>query len=143
MRRLLKELMPWIVVFYCWAHQINLIVGDFFKLHDDCLRSVAEALDIVKWFNNHGAALDLLRGMQISVYDGRVLALILPVITRWTAHYQALRRLLQIYEAVRACVLQNRQKLLVCAGPKAEMKRTAERILLICESREFWERITK
>jgi hypothetical protein len=32
MRRLLLALMPWLIVLVCWAHQINLIVGDYLSL---------------------------------------------------------------------------------------------------------------
>ena len=29
---LLHVLMPWLIVLVCWAHQINLIVGDYLSL---------------------------------------------------------------------------------------------------------------
>ena len=32
MRRLLLALMPWLIIILCWAHQINLIVGDYLSL---------------------------------------------------------------------------------------------------------------
>jgi len=32
MRRLLSVQMPWLIVILCWAHQMNLIVGDYFRL---------------------------------------------------------------------------------------------------------------
>jgi len=32
MRQLLKLLFSWIIVIVCWAHQINLVVGDFLRL---------------------------------------------------------------------------------------------------------------
>jgi len=32
MRRLLLALVPWFIILVCWAHQINLIVGDYIGL---------------------------------------------------------------------------------------------------------------
>jgi hypothetical protein len=63
------------------VHQINLIVGDFLRLKLPFLESIPLALDIVKWFNNHGAALALLQSEQRFTYQGKVFVLILPVIT--------------------------------------------------------------
>ncbi|KAM6497447.1 hypothetical protein JOM56_007920 [Amanita muscaria] len=40
MRRLLLALMPWLIIVLCWAHQINLIVGDYLSLKlpfQDCV----------------------------------------------------------------------------------------------------------
>ena len=85
-RRLLRLLFAWMIVLVCWAHQINLIVGDFLRLKLPFLESIPLALDVVKWFNNHGAALALLQTEQRLTYHGKTFALILLVITRWTAH---------------------------------------------------------
>jgi hypothetical protein len=52
--------------------------------------SLTLALDVVKWFNNHSQALDKLQIEQIITYDSKSWSLILPVITRWTAHYLSL-----------------------------------------------------
>jgi hypothetical protein len=48
------------ITLLCWAHQMNLIVGDFLSLNADFCRIIALALDVVKWFNSHGQALDKL-----------------------------------------------------------------------------------
>lgn len=32
MRRLLLVQMPWLITILCWAHQINLVVGDYLSL---------------------------------------------------------------------------------------------------------------
>jgi hypothetical protein len=71
-----------IIVLMCWAHQINLVVSDFLWLKLLFLKSIPLALDIVKWFNNHGAALALLQSEQRFTYQGKAFTLILPVITQ-------------------------------------------------------------
>lgn len=143
MRRLLRAYFAWIIVIVCWAHQINLVVGDFLKLKLNFLEAVGLALDVVKWFNNHSAALDLLQREQKFTYDGNCFALLLPVVTRWTAHYLSVTRLLKVKGAVIHCASRNREALLVCAGPKREAKDKAESILLIVGDDEFWENLVK
>ncbi|KAG5633147.1 hypothetical protein H0H81_010507, partial [Sphagnurus paluster] len=77
MRRLLRRHFPWIMVLVCWAHQINLIVGDFLTFKCDLLLIIAQCLEVIKWFNNHGAALALLEEEMKITYQG-VWALVLP-----------------------------------------------------------------
>jgi hypothetical protein len=59
MRRLLLMLMPWLIIIVCWAHQINLIVGDLLGLQIDFLSCVPKALLVIKWMNNHSCALGI------------------------------------------------------------------------------------
>src|ERR1700729_871472 len=80
MRWLLYVKYPWMIMLVCWAHQINLVVGDFLLAKPDFQHIIALALDIVKWFNNHGKVLNLLRTEQKLTYHGKSWALILPVI---------------------------------------------------------------
>jgi hypothetical protein len=59
LRRLLVTPMPWLIILLCWAHQINLIVGDLLCLNIPFLECVPEALEIIKWTNNHSRALGI------------------------------------------------------------------------------------
>ncbi|KIK74275.1 hypothetical protein PAXRUDRAFT_836014 [Paxillus rubicundulus Ve08.2h10] len=52
MRRLLVCKMPHIIVIDCWSHQVNLIVGDIFKIKGIFAKIIDDALEVVKWFNN-------------------------------------------------------------------------------------------
>ncbi len=72
--------MPWLVVLVCWAHQINLIVGDYLSLRIDFLTCLPKAFLVIKWMNNHSHALGIFRREQLQTYN-KILALILPVIT--------------------------------------------------------------
>ena len=60
MRRLLRTQMPWLIITLCWAHQINLIVGDYLTLKLQFQACVSKALVVIKWMNNHSRALGLL-----------------------------------------------------------------------------------
>ena len=142
MRRLLHALMPWLIIILCWAHQINLIVGDYLalKLHlQDC---VPKALVVIKWMNNHSRALGLFRQEQLCTYN-KSLALILPVITRWTAHYLSLRRLLTVEKAMKATWLKYSEIMIASAGSKRDDKAKAITVQEIIESPQFWYHVKK
>lgn len=143
MRRLLRNKYAWMITTVCWAHQINLVVGDFLSLKVDYRVVIALALDVIKWFNNHNRALFYLRSEQILTYDGDFWALILPVITRWTAHYLSTTRLLKIEDAMRTCCRRYRTKLLECAGRDADARTAAFAVLEAVEADSFWQKVSQ
>lgn len=142
-RRLLLEQMPWLIITPCWAHQINLVVGDFLSLKIDLLKCVLKALEVVKWFNNHSHASGVLQAKQLSILNGKALTLVLPVVTQWTAHYLFLCRLLQVEGPMKACYNKYASILLLCAGTKADAKRKAEEVQKIVEDPSFWKHVYK
>ena len=77
---LLHVLTPWLIVLVCWAHQINLIVGDYLSLRVDFLTCLPKGFSVIKWMNNHSCALGMLHWEQLQTYN-KTLSLILPVIT--------------------------------------------------------------
>jgi hypothetical protein len=111
MMGLMERIYPWLIAILCWAHQINLVVGDTFAIRGGITEDVNRALEVVKWFNNHGTALELLHQKRVLTFE-YAWALILPVITRWTAYYLALTRLLKLKkplqdpERIEACRLR-------------------------------------
>ncbi|KAF8890190.1 hypothetical protein BD779DRAFT_1438833, partial [Infundibulicybe gibba] len=119
--------------------QINLVVGDYFKLKTRFVKVVDDALEVVKWFNNHSRALGILKEAQ-RAQSQKVLGLVLPVITRWTSHYLSTRRLLELEYIFRLLALDRSQRaaLLLCAGTKADAKQKAEEIFTIIDRSDFW-----
>ena len=142
MRHLLHVLMPWLIVLVCWAHQINLIVGDYLSLRVDFLTCLPKAFSVIKWMNNHSRALGMLHREQLQTYN-KTLSLILPVITRWTAHYLSLRRLLDVEIPIKACWMKYSQEMIACAGPKFDVQQTAREIQAIIEDPQFWAEVKK
>ena len=95
-RWLLLQAMYWLIVILCWAHQIQLVVGDLFKL-PDLAQLAREAVEVIKWFTNHGVALDLLgAGQRFDNPSAPVHILILPVATWWASHFHAFSQLLNL-----------------------------------------------
>ena len=117
---------------------MNLIVGDVFKAKGRFKKIIDKALAVVKWFNNHGRALGLLRRVMMEKMN-KVLALILPIITRWTSHYLSVDRLLELEDCLIQVVLSFKDELITCAGKTSKVKAVAQRIIKIIRSGEFWD----
>ncbi|KAF8270666.1 ribonuclease H-like domain-containing protein [Lactarius quietus] len=142
MRRLLLVRMPWLVIILCWAHQINLIVGDYLSLKLPFQDCVPKALQVIKWMNNHSRALGLFRQEQLFM-SPKFLALILPVLTRWTAHYLSLRRLLTVEKTLRVVWLKHADIMIASSGTKSEDKAKAIAVQAIINDLYFWYHINR
>ncbi|KAH9048292.1 ribonuclease H-like domain-containing protein, partial [Lactarius hengduanensis] len=100
------------------------------------------AFSVIKWMNNHSRALGLFHREQLQTYN-KTLALILPVITRWTAHYLSLRRLLDIEISIRACWMKYSKEMIECAGPRADVQQKAREIQAVVEDPQFWAQVKR
>ncbi|KAJ7809917.1 ribonuclease H-like domain-containing protein [Mycena leptocephala] len=139
-RHLIFEWKPSIAVFECWAHQSSLMTGNYLVIKAPWMTDAKESLEVVKWFNGHGKALNLLRAQQTLVFLS-ILRLILPVVTCWTIHYCCLRRIKKVERAIRACVVTHGETLRLCAGNKPEQIAAAEHIIDTCNRNSFWKNI--
>ncbi|KAL6309074.1 hypothetical protein BKA93DRAFT_724479, partial [Sparassis latifolia] len=121
---------------------VNLVVGDIFKVKDLFVQWIDDAVEVVKWFNNHSRALGMLKDVQ-RMKLGKVLCLILPVLTRWTSHYLSVHRLLELEIAFKQLLLDSIPELVLCAGAKADAQRKAREIIAILERFDFWANLRK
>ncbi|KDQ07177.1 hypothetical protein BOTBODRAFT_120426, partial [Botryobasidium botryosum FD-172 SS1] len=137
MRKKLAKERPDLLTPDYWAHQINLIAGDYLKQHSSLIDSASDALAVIKWFNNHSVALGALHQCQQSL-SGHELALCLPTVIRWTSHFLAFTRLLKVAKPMRLCAVLNDKVLLSCAGPGAAKKDEATQVLRIVNNADFW-----
>ena len=55
------------ILLLCRVHQCNLLVGDYL-VHSQHQNTVNRAVKVIKWFNNHSSALDLLQSEQVTTY---------------------------------------------------------------------------
>ncbi|KAF8146096.1 ribonuclease H-like domain-containing protein [Mycena galopus ATCC 62051] len=124
-RRLIREWKGSIAVFECWAHQSNLMTGNYPAIKAVWMLDAKEALMVIKWFNHHGKALDMLRAHQLR------------------SHYCSLRRLLKLERAIRTCVITHRSVLRTCTGQKDEQIAAAEAVLDTVERNSFWKNIAR
>ncbi len=75
------------------ALQINLIIGEVFKLDDTFIAWMDHTLEVVKWFNSHRRPLGLFCATVQLFPSLTAFALILQVLTQWTLHYLCVLRL--------------------------------------------------
>ncbi|EUC60305.1 hAT family dimerization protein [Rhizoctonia solani AG-3 Rhs1AP] len=142
-RMLLHSEFPWLINPVCYAHQINLILGDLFKAKMDFISAVAMSQEVIKWFNNHSRALEMLHNEQLHSLR-KTLALITPVLTRWTSIYMSVRRLLDCLPAFRGminnCPCDQFQTL---AGVDRKSRDKALDVWNILNNNQFWKDLTR
>lgn len=79
-----------------FTHQINLIVGDYFKSDASVLEFTDDATELIGWLRSKTQVLALLREVQERLGENAVRAVIRAVLTRWTAHYLSYSRLMDL-----------------------------------------------
>ncbi|KAI0075642.1 hypothetical protein K474DRAFT_1599424, partial [Panus rudis PR-1116 ss-1] len=75
-----------------------LVLGDYFKSGADFLRYTTLADELITWLRSKTYVLGLLRNIQTELSQGtrKILSVIRAVLTRWTSHFLAYRRLLEL-----------------------------------------------
>ena len=132
----------WLIILLCWAHQINLIVGDLLVLKIPLFDCIPKAIDVIKWFNSHSRALGILNQEQATInLNATIYTLILLCITHWTAHYCSLGRLEITEKSIKAAWMKYPTQLISAAGTQADVKDKARLIQAIVEDRDFWTNI--
>ncbi|KAJ6452036.1 ribonuclease H-like domain-containing protein [Mycena vitilis] len=145
MRRLIRERCPWIATFECWGHQSHLITGNYLGIKAPWMDAAKRAIEVIKFFNHHQTALDLLRAQEHTAL-GHYVALLLPVLTRWLSQYCSIRRLLKLKKQIQVVVIAHEETLEFCLGRKQEQIAVARHAIGICNDTQFWnnlERIAK
>lgn len=140
-KRLLAEAFLWMIVLVCWAHQINLVVGDLLGVKHELIAVIKTALEIITWFNGHSAPLTWLHDEQLLTYS-KAWIIFLPVITRWLAHYHTCTRLLHIEKAMRACWARKSDEIISKAG-NAEKQQRAKEVLEPIGDADFWRKLRR
>ena len=117
-------------------------MGDYLNLKLAFLEAAQEAVEVIKWFNNHSRALGMLRQDQVK-RSGHALALIMAIITRWTTHYLSISRLLKLSKHLRSLVDFEYEKLMEAAGDRDGAPERAEKVFNIIKDTHFWENLTR
>ena len=98
------------------------------------------AVKVIQWFNNHSYALGLLNSKQKQMYN-KTLALIAPVVTRWTAQYCALAHLLETWKAIHITVIRHEDDLIASVGKQQKAVDRAKTVLAACRDDKWWKEI--
>lgn len=147
-RRLLNESRPDLVTPDCYAHQINLVVGDYFKCRDSTFTQVSTlATELITWLRSKTFVLALLRAIQEE--NGQAtLSVIRAVLTRWTAHYLAYCRLLELEPSLRLLAQKDAMKdehdsQLITGDARAKAKAREMVGLILDRDNTFWSAIRR
>ncbi|KAJ6607227.1 ribonuclease H-like domain-containing protein [Mycena sp. CBHHK59/15] len=139
----------WLILPSCWAHQCQLILGDYFKVHDMAAAIAEDATGLISWLNNHGKVRKIFDKSQkiISMQNaGRmiILAYLIANLTRWTTHFVAFRRLFILKEPIQLAVYQNRKAIIdaqvgTAVSTEGERLRAdAEKYCALIKDETFW-----
>ncbi|EKM49946.1 uncharacterized protein PHACADRAFT_51974, partial [Phanerochaete carnosa HHB-10118-sp] len=149
MRKALQLERPDLIIMQCYAHQINLVVGDYFKKSSaNFLEASAEADQVIRWLRSKTQVLAILRKVQEEQGVSSPLTVIRAVLTRWTSHYLAYRRLLDLKNWITQVISQDRgrvearQESQLVTGDR-EAKEKANETLAIIDKAVFWHRLAR
>lgn len=147
MRRRARTDLPWLIVLLCWVHQNQLMIADLVKQHPTLKALLNRALDLIKWFLNHGSALALLHKEQLVDSEvQRAVTLLLPVVSRWGAHHISISRLLRLKDAMRTVCVRKAEQLLAIrtradsdeTGTAATRTMKADEVINLVADNQFW-----
>lgn len=128
------------------VHKVNLVVRDYFKSDAYVLEFADCATELIAWLRNKTQVLALLREVQASLGDTPAKAVICAVLTRWTAHYQAYSRLLDLRSVLVVVVEMDERQLekerCVVAGD-AKTKRKAKEMVALIKNDTFWRALLR
>ena len=91
----------------CYAHQVNLIVGDYMKCQAPMLLYGEKATELITWLWSKTYVLALLQVIQINNHINPPPFGDLSVILQWTAHYLAYTCLLELRPSLLQLVERN------------------------------------
>jgi hypothetical protein len=104
------------------------------------------ATDLITWLHSKTQILALLRDVQAKLGENVVKAVIRAVLTRWTAHYQAYSRLLDLRSVLVMVVdvdlCRSEKDRCVVVGDAKTRKKAMDMVLLI-QKNEFWKALLR
>ncbi|KAF8883953.1 hypothetical protein BD779DRAFT_1443490, partial [Infundibulicybe gibba] len=118
-----------------------LVAGDYFKLTKANLLEYSEmAGDLIAWLRSKTQILGLMRDIQVAINatdeatNHQVLTVIRPVLTRWTSHYLAYKRILELRWVLET--LPRNQRRLTTGNAQAQKK--GNTMITIIKNPLFW-----
>ncbi|CDO68226.1 hypothetical protein BN946_scf184913.g16 [Trametes cinnabarina] len=136
---------PYLIILDCYAHQINLIVGNYLGCKRLLLNVADNAEELITWLRKRTIVLARLRSKQAE-HGHAAAAVIRPVKTRWTSHSLAFKRLLKLQPAIAAILAEDelRGESTFMAGlTKADAKAKARQMIGLMKDGTFWHSLTR
>lgn len=125
---------------------MNLVVGDYFKSKAEALEFTDEVTELIGWLRSKTLILGLLREVQAALSGrGGIKAIIRAVLTRWTMHYQAYRRLRELRNMI-ITVVEEDEKLPIKESKvitgDTRGKEKAKKMVQLIKNARFWDSLS-
>ena len=148
-RKILGEIRAWLLLFPCCSHQGQLILAEYLRENPKAAQIFEELIESVNWINSKDKVRDIFDKTQLELVE-KMLAYILPNLTRWTTHLVAALRFVSVKGAIRGAIL-NKRDAIVAAHVGAESnlrKRTEMREVALAhcatlEPNAWWDELEK
>ncbi|KAL7281578.1 hypothetical protein ACG7TL_004895 [Trametes sanguinea] len=136
----------YLIVLDCYAHQINLIVGDYFDSKSTLLDVTDQAEELITWLRRRTFILARIRDVQQS-HGKTALAVIRPVLTRWTSHYLAFRRLLELQSTLSYIIADDNARggtsTFMAGLNTSAAKSKARQMIALMQNGAFWHSLNR
>ncbi|KAI0633207.1 ribonuclease H-like domain-containing protein [Trametes polyzona] len=136
---------PWLIVLDCYGHQVNLITGDYLGSGSNLLAVSDQAEELIGWLRRRTFVLARIREIQLT--NGKKAAAVLRAVqTRWTSHYHAFKRLLELQPTLGAILAEDRLRgvstfLVGLRG--ATQKAKAHEMTSLMQNGTFWHALNR
>ncbi|CAB4422701.1 unnamed protein product [Rhizophagus irregularis] len=132
-----------IIFLPCFAHQINLCVGEIFKESTEFKTTIDRAIKLATYFNNsnHKYFIACLRDQQYKTYK-KCIAISVPGETRWNSLYNMCISLLKTQQALQILAINFKPPIVETRRRQGEALTLPREIFEIIDSSIFWDHIT-
>ncbi|KAJ6624566.1 ribonuclease H-like domain-containing protein [Mycena sp. CBHHK59/15] len=142
-RELLGKQRIYLILPSCWAHQFQLILGDYFKVHKFAAQTAEMTTALIGWINNHGKVRKIFDQAQRDISKDRlgyvlIIVYLVANLTRWTTHCIAFMRVFRLQDALQLAVMQSRGAIVLAQVGAAK---GAEKIAFTAEANKFCDMI--
>ncbi|KAJ6624052.1 hypothetical protein B0H10DRAFT_1943534 [Mycena sp. CBHHK59/15] len=112
-RELLGKQCIYLILPSCWAHQFQLILGDFFKVNKFAAQTVEMTTALIGWINNHSKVQKIFDHAQHNISKDclgyfLILANLVANLMCWTTHCIAFMCVFCLQDALQFAVMQSR-----------------------------------
>ncbi|EXX62405.1 hypothetical protein RirG_162080 [Rhizophagus irregularis DAOM 197198w] len=132
-----------IIFLPCFAHQINLCVGEIFKESTEFKITVDRGIRLATYFNNsnHKFFIGHLQNQQYETYKKHI-AISVPGETRWNSLYNMCVSLLKTQQALQILAINFKPPIVETRHQQGETPTLPREIFEIIDSSTFWDQIT-
>ncbi|KAJ7310796.1 hypothetical protein DFH08DRAFT_1046089 [Mycena albidolilacea] len=141
-RKVLGDVSPWLLLFPCCGHQGQLILAKYLRENPKAAQIFEELIDCVNWINSKDKVRDIFDKTQLEMDKyGKILAYILPNLTRWTTHLVAALRFAILKAPIRNAILNKRAE--SSRRKRDEMREDAMAQCATLEPNAWWDDLEK